>query len=113
MEIGINTSASNSWQSYSRQNSYSIAGMHIFAFSYLTGWVDMCFSSYFTALERPVRSLLTSLLGTLVFPIVSLALLTPIWQLDGVWLTSIVSGAASALFTIMVAATVKVQIKFR
>ena len=87
----------------------SVSGMGIFAFSYLTGWVDMCFSSYFTALERPARSLLTSFFGTLVFPIGCLALLTPIWQLDGVWLTSIVSGIASAIFTVVVAATMKVQ----
>ena len=32
------------------------------------GWVNMCFSSYFTALERPARSMLTSFFGTLVFP---------------------------------------------
>ena len=31
----------------------SIIGMKLFSLSYLTGWVDMCFSSYFTALERP------------------------------------------------------------
>lgn len=87
----------------------SVAGMNIFSFSYLIGWVDMCFFSFFTALERPVRSLLTSLFGTLVFPIVSLALLTPIWQLDGVWMTSIVSGIASAIFTTVVAMTMKAQ----
>ena len=87
----------------------SIAGMRIFAFSYLTGWVDMCFSAYFTALERSVRSLLTSFFGTLVFPLVCLAILTPIWQLNGVWLTSIVSGIASAVFTMAVAATMKGQ----
>ena len=38
----------------------SIIGMKLFSLSYLTGWVDMCFSSYFTALERPARSMLTS-----------------------------------------------------
>ena len=62
----------------------SINGMKLFSLSYLTGWVDMCFSSYFTALERPARSLITSFFGTLVFPIGFLFILTPIWQLNGV-----------------------------
>ena len=85
----------------------SIVGMQIFSVSYLTGWVDMCFSSYFTALERPVRSLLTSFFGTLVFPIGFLFILTPIWQLNGVWFTTIASCTASAILTIILALTMK------
>lgn len=85
----------------------SIAGMKLFAFSYLTGWVDMCFSSYFTALERPVRSLLTSFFGTLVFPVAFLFLLTPIRQLNGVWTTTIASCTASAMLTLILALTMK------
>lgn len=85
----------------------SIVGMELFSYSYLTGWVDMCFSSYFTALERPVRSLLTAFFGTLVFPVVFLAILTPVWQLDGVWLTSVAACTASAVLTIILALTMK------
>lgn len=85
----------------------SIVGMQIFSISYLTGWVDMCFSSYFTALERPVRSLMTSFFGTLVFPIGFLFILTPIWQLNGVWFTTIASCTASAILTIILALTMK------
>lgn len=85
----------------------SIVGMKLFSLSYLTGWVDMCYSSYFTALERPVRSLLTSFFGTLVFPIGCLFVLSPILKLDGVWLTPLVSSAASAVVTLLLAATLK------
>ena len=85
----------------------STVGMKIFSVSYLTGWVDMCFSSYFTAVERPARSLVTSLFGTLVFPIAFLFMLTPIWQLNGVWLTTIASCTASALLTVILALTMK------
>ncbi len=85
----------------------SIVGMELFSVSYLTGWVDMCFSSYFTALERPIRSLLTSFFGTLVFPIAFLFILTPFLQLNGVWLTGIVSCTASAIFTLFLAWTMK------
>lgn len=80
--------------------SVSIKGMKLFALSYLTGWVDMCFSSYFTALERPGRSLLVSFFGTLVFPIGALFLLTPTLKLNGVWLSSVTSCTISAVFTI-------------
>ena len=86
----------------------SIVGMQLFALSYLTGWVDMTFSSYFTALERPGRSLLTSFFGTLVAPIGFLFILTPNWGLDGVWLTPLASCTASAAFTVMLAATLKI-----
>ncbi len=85
----------------------SIAGMQLFAFSYLTGWVDMCFSSYFTALEYPLRSLFTSFFGTLVFPIAFLYILTPFWALNGVWASAFVSSTASALLTLVLAWTMR------
>lgn len=87
----------------------SIIGMKLFSFSYITGWVDMCFSSFFTALERPERSLITSFFGTLVFPIASLFILTPILKLNGVWLSSLTSCTASAIFTIILALTMKIK----
>ena len=79
----------------------SIIGMKIFSLSYLTGWVDMCFSSYFTALERPARSMLTSFFGTLVFPVGALFALTPFLKLNGVWLSALVSCTASSVFTVI------------
>ncbi len=85
----------------------SIVGMELFSLSYLTGWVDMCFSSYFTALERPGRSLLTSFFGTLVFPVAFLFVLTPMWRLNGVWLTSVASCTASAILTVILALTMQ------
>ena len=89
--------------------SVSIVGMQLFSLSYLTGWVDMCFSSYFTSLERPGRSLATSFFGTLVFPIVSLFILTPTLKLNGVWLSSVTSCTASAILTIILALTMKIE----
>ena len=87
----------------------SIVGMELFSISYLTGWVDMCFSSYFTALERPIRSLLTSIFGTLVFPILLLCILTPAFALNGVWYTAIAACTASAMLTIIFALTMKTK----
>lgn len=85
----------------------SIIGMKLFSLSYLTGWVDMCFSSYFTALERPGRSLLTAFFGTLVFPIGFLFVLTPFWGLEGVWLNPVISCTASAVATLILFMTMK------
>ena len=91
----------------------SIVGMKLFSLSYLTGWVDMCFSSLFTALERPVRSLLSSFFGTLVFPIGFLFILSPLWKLNGVWYTPLFSSTASAIMTLILAITMKKSNKKR
>ena len=85
----------------------SMAAVRIFSFSYLVDWIDMCFSSCFTALNRPVRSLIVSLAGSLVFPVLFLILLTAMWGLNGVWLMAPVSAAASALLTLYLAKTLK------
>ena len=87
--------------------SASIIGMKLFSLSYLTGWVDMCFSSYFTALERPMRSMLTSFFGTLVFPIGALFIMTQLLELNGVWLSAFVSCTLSAIFTVILYMTMR------
>ena len=89
----------------------SIVGMKLFSLSYLTGWVDMCFSSYFTAVERPARSMLTSFFGTLVFPIAALFVLTHFLELNGVWLSALASCTASAVFTVILYSTIKEKTK--
>lgn len=91
--------------------SVSIAAMQIFSISYLTGWIDMCFSSFFTALERPVRSLLVSFFGTLVFPMLFLLILSPILHLNGVWWAQVAASASSAILTVILALTLKQKTK--
>ena len=87
----------------------SVTAIKIFSFSYLVGWIDMCFSSFFTALERPVRSLIVSLFGTLIFPIAFLFILTAIWDLNGVWLMASVAATASGILTLFLAKTLKIN----
>ena len=72
------------------------------------GWIDTCYSSYFTALDRPIRSLIVSLFGTLIFPITLLFLLTKIWGLNGVWVMSFVAAIMSAILTIILAKTLRI-----
>lgn len=62
----------------------SIAGMKLFALSYLVGWVDAVFSAFFTSIELPVLSLTVSFFWTPVFPIAFLLVLTLFWQFDRV-----------------------------
>ncbi len=91
----------------------SVTAIKIFSFSYLAGWIDMCFSSYFTALDRPVRSLLVSLFGTLFFPVMFLFLLTALWGLNGVWLMASASAAASGILTLALFKTLKTENGYR
>ena len=87
----------------------NVIAIRLFAFSYLGGWIDMCFSSFFTALDRPGRSLLVSLFGTLVFPVFFLFLLSSLWGLNGVWLMPAVSTAASGILTLTLARTLRIE----
>ena len=89
----------------------SVIGMKLFSLSYITGWVDMCFSSYFTAIERSGRSMLTSLFGTLVFPIGALFAMTPMLKLNGVWLSALVSCTASAFLSLALYLTMNARTK--
>lgn len=81
----------------------SITAMKMFSFSYLLGWSDMCFSSYFTAVDRPARSLLVSFFGTVVFPIGFLFLLSYFMELRGVFLMPFYSCSISGIFTFLLA----------
>ena len=79
----------------------SLTAIRIFAFSYLPGWIDMCYSSYFTALDRPILSLLVSLCGTLLFPFAFLLLFSTLWGLIGIWLMVPAAALASSLLTLL------------
>lgn len=71
--------------------------------------IDMSFSSYFTALDRPVRSLFVSTFGTLVFPIAFLFILTYVWGLDGVWLMPSVAAVFSGIMTLILYKTLVIS----
>jgi len=85
----------------------SAEAIRIFAFSYIVGWIDVCFSSLFTAVDKPGRSLIIAVFGTVVFPIVSLFILTGICGLTGVWLMAPVAALASGILTMVLVKTVK------
>ena len=78
----------------------SIIATKLFSFSYVFGWIDMCFSSLFTSLDQPGKSFLISLFGTLIFPIGFLFILPLFLELSGVWLMPAVACTASGIFTL-------------
>ena len=87
----------------------SNVAIRIFSISYLTRWIDMCFSSFFTAVDKPVHSLLVSVSGTLVFPVLFLCVLTKFLGLNGVWLTPFVAACASGTFTLILVKRTKIM----
>jgi putative MATE family efflux protein len=87
----------------------ALRAMRLFALSYLVSWIDTTVSCYLTALEKPWHSLAMSFLGILAYPLICLAVMVPLWQLDGVWLFPFVSGILSAATAIIIVKSIKVQ----
>lgn len=73
--------------------------LHLFALSYLVSWCGIVSGSFFTALGRPLSSLLLSFSQTLLLPGLSLLLLPRLWGLDGVWLSPLAAGLFAALLS--------------
>lgn len=87
----------------------SLVAIKYFAFSYIVGWMDMTFSSYFTALEKPGRSLTVAVFGTLVFPVACLFVLTGYFGLEGIWIMPLVSANLSGVLTLILYGTMKMK----
>ncbi len=87
----------------------SLCAMQLYALSYLVSWIDGTLSGFMTAVERPLHSIAISLLSTFVFPLLFLAVLVPLWGLNGVWLLHFVAGVFSAAAAILIVRRVQLQ----
>ena len=87
----------------------SLRAMQLYALSYLVSWIDGTLSGFMTAVERPLHSLSISLLSTFFFPLLFMAVLVPLWSLDGVWLLHFVAGVFSAAAAILIVRRVRLQ----
>lgn len=76
--------------------------MTLFAFSYLTIWIETCLVELLQALESPIRSFIVSIGRMFVFPLLGLWFLSPWLGLDGVWLTAPFASVLSAILSIIV-----------
>lgn len=79
----------------------SVHAMELYALSYLVNWVYRCLSSYLTALGKAGKSFITSICGTLVFPLICLAVLVPLKGFDGVCLMPLFAGILSGVLAIL------------
>lgn len=85
----------------------SIQAMSLYALSYLVNWVDGCLSGYLTALGQAGRSFIVSIMGTLVLPLVGLAVLVPPLGLAGVCLMPLFAGVLNAVLSLALVLTIK------
>lgn len=85
----------------------SIHAMSLYALSYLVNWVDGCLSGYLTVLGQAGRSFIVSIMGTLVLPLVGLAVLVPPLGLAGVCLMPLFAGVLSAVLSLVLVLTIK------
>lgn len=79
----------------------SIHAMKIFSFSYTVSWVSVIVSSFLTSLNRPVLSLILAFSEALIFPVISLSILSNLIGLNGVWGTALLSGILSSSLSIL------------
>lgn len=79
----------------------SVHGMRLFSLSYLFTWCAILSGSFFTALNRPVFSLVTAAGQTLVFPVLFLFILPRFLGLDGIWLSPVCAGGVSSLVCLL------------
>lgn len=77
-----------------------IRASKLFSLTYLTGWIGIAMDAFFTAVNRPGKSLILSVCRALGFPLLSLAVLLYFLKLDGVWLTSPVSSFLTAVLAV-------------
>jgi len=77
----------------------TVRGFRIFAFSFLLSGLNIFGSSFFTALNDGGVSAAISFLRTLVFQTAAVLLLPMIWELDGIWISSVAAEVAAAAVT--------------
>lgn len=73
----------------------------IFAFCFLLAGFSIFGSSFFTALNDGLVSALISFLRTLVFQVAAILILPLFWQIDGIWISSVVAEVASVTITFL------------
>ena len=73
----------------------SVAALLLFSPTYLTSWYNLVTGSILTSLDRPKESLIVMMLTSVVFPLISVLILTFFFDLNGVFLTPAVTQTAT------------------
>ena len=82
-------------------------GFIIYSFSFLFSGIAIFGSGFFTALNNGLVSAIISFLRTLVFQIAAVILLPLIWEVDGIWISLVVSELMAAVTTAVFLAAMK------
>lgn len=77
----------------------TLRGFLIFSFSFLFAGFAVFGSAFFTALNDGLTSALISFLRTLVFQTAAVIVLPLIWDIDGVWVSSVAAEFTAAVIT--------------
>lgn len=85
----------------------SIHAMGIYSLSYLVNWIDGCLSAFLTALGKAGRSFIVSVTGTLILPLISLAVLVPTLRFDGVCYMPLFVGVINGILALILVLTIK------
>ena len=79
----------------------TVRAFSIFAFLFLFSGFAIFGSSFFTALNNGFVSAAISFLRALVFQIVSVLIFPLIWQLDGIWMSTVIAEFLAVIVTII------------
>ncbi|MEW9077025.1 MATE family efflux transporter [Terrisporobacter glycolicus] len=92
-------------------NSYllemGIVAIKIYSLSYIARWAPTICGSFFTALNKPVISLVITFANSIIFPLVAVTVLVPVIQLKGIWLSPFMSGVMGFLLCIALLFSIK------
>ncbi len=78
----------------------TVRGFKIYSVSFFLCGVSIFGSSFFTALNNGLVSAAISFLRTVVFQVIAVLVLPVFWGIDGIWISIVVSEAASLLVTV-------------
>lgn len=79
----------------------TIRAFRIYSFSFLFSSIAIYGSSFFTALNDGLISMLISFLRTLLFQIAAVLILPVFLKIDGIWLSVVIAELASAFMTVL------------
>ena len=79
----------------------TVAGMRIFAFSFLTAGHNIFASAFFTALSNGGVSLLISFARTFICQVIAVLILPIFWGVNGVWASLVVAEAVTLILCIV------------
>ncbi len=79
----------------------TVRGFFIYSFCYLLAGFAIFGSSFFTALNNGLISALISFLRTLIFQVLAVILIPLIWDIDGIWFSTVAAEIMAVMITVL------------